>query len=95
MQSEDFSCGWARSDFEIGQLSSLGFWAYVKNSWFCVSDRTVCASLDSHPRVSASIDQSSILMHWAVSKDRGLIMSSWKHYANENVGRRQQQQWRM
>jgi hypothetical protein len=21
------------------------------------------------------------LSHWAVSKDRGLIMSSWKHYA--------------
>jgi len=30
------------------------------------------------------------LSHWAVNKDRGLIMSSWKHYANENVGRRLQ-----
>jgi hypothetical protein len=28
------------------------------------------------------------LLHWAMSKNRGLIMSSWKHYANENVGRR-------
>jgi hypothetical protein len=41
LQSEDFSCGWAHSDFETGQLSSLAFYSYVKNSWFCVSDRTV------------------------------------------------------